>query len=81
MLQEMKNHPQLIFEAKQVIQETGVSEEEQEHMEQLKEEIKQHYHNLYEKVEENKDSEDFGINSTEIKDDCWWNLAETVHLL
>ncbi|MEQ6378490.1 recombinase family protein [Bacillaceae bacterium S4-13-56] len=68
MLQEMKAHPHLIMEAKQVIQETGIGEEEQGRMEELRNKIKDHYHDLYEKVEANREHDDFDINSTEIKE-------------
>jgi hypothetical protein len=67
MLQEMKQHPQLVYEAKQAIQETGVSEIEQKRMEELREELKEDYHGLYEKVEANRERDDFDIHSTEIK--------------
>jgi len=68
MLKDMKEHPQLIFETRQAIQAAGLSEAEHERMEQLREELKSHYHDLYEKVEANRDHDDFDISSTEIKD-------------
>ena len=73
MLHEMKGHPQLIFEAKHAIQEVGLSEEERVRMEQLREDLKQHYHELYKNVEANQESDDFDINSTEIK-----NMTDTI---
>lgn len=66
MLHDMKDHPQLTFESKQAIQDTGLREQH-EQMDKLRDEIKKHYHDLYEKVEENQESDDFDINSIEIK--------------
>ena len=67
MLYEMKEHPQLIFETKQAIQEAGLSGDEQRQMEKLRNEMKEHYQHLYEIVKANREREDFDINSYEIK--------------
>ncbi|OZS78495.1 hypothetical protein CF394_06990 [Tetzosporium hominis] len=67
MLHEMKDHPQLIFEAKQAIQEVGLSEGEQEQLGQLKQKVKDYYYDLYKEVEAHRGDEDFDVNSSEMK--------------
>lgn len=46
MLKEMKDHPQLIYETKQVIQEIGMSEQDKLRVEGLNQELKAHYQDL-----------------------------------
>ncbi|MCF8012528.1 MAG: recombinase family protein [Clostridiales bacterium] len=67
MLKNMKEDPQLQSEVSQAIQEVGLSDEEQRRREELREKSKGHYRELYQRVEANRDREDFDIQNPEIK--------------